>query len=72
MGSTASVHQLIHLPVDVLHARVGNDRRYAADLFAGFYENLARCREIKSLCPPPGKNATGEVVDSDTAGLRPP
>jgi len=68
MGSTASVHQLIHLPVDVLHARVGNGRRYAADL-AGFSENLARRRGIKSLCQPPGENATGEVVDSGTAGL---
>ena len=39
MGSTASVHQLIHLSVDVVHARVGDKRWYAADFFVGFWEN---------------------------------
>ena len=57
------LHQLIHLPVDVLHARIGDNRRYAADLFAGFCENLAGRDRIKPFCEPPGEDPTGEIVD---------
>jgi len=42
------------LPVDVLHVRVGDKRRYAADFFAGFHENLAGHGGIKSFCKPRG------------------